>query len=109
VKLALGEFTLTQAADYLARTVPMDPATAMEEAASFAATPGQAISYQIGKTQIMALLADARRREGDQFSLQRFHDHLWREGNVPFALTRLEMWGDRSELPELLPLPAEAP
>ena len=37
VRLARGEFTLEQAADYLQRTVPMDRATALEEAASFAA------------------------------------------------------------------------
>ena len=35
VKLALGEFTLQQGADYLARTVPMDRATALDEAACF--------------------------------------------------------------------------
>ncbi len=109
VRLALGEYTLEQAADYLEHTVPMDHATALEEAASFAATPGQAISYQIGKTQIFNLLGDARRREGEHFSLQAFHDHLWREGNVPFALTRYEMWGDASEIPSWLPVPAVTP
>lgn len=52
VKLAIGEFTLEQAADYLSKTVPMDHGTAIEEAAMFSSTPGQAISYQIGKIQI---------------------------------------------------------
>ncbi len=109
VRLALGEYTLEQAADYLQRTVPMDHATALEEAANFAATPGTAISYQIGKTQILALLADARRHDGAAFSLLNFHDRLWREGNVPFALTRFELWGDRSELPTPLALPQTHP
>jgi len=109
VRLALGQFTLEQAADYLEHTVPMDKATALEEAASFAATPGQAISYQIGKTQILALLADVRRRDGDAFRLKAFHDELWREGNVPFALRRFEWFGDASEIPAPLPLPEESP
>jgi Bacterial protein of unknown function (DUF885) len=109
VKLALGQFTLQQAAEYLEHTVPMDAATALEEAASFAATPGQAISYQIGKTQILNLLADVRRREGADFSLQRFHDRLWREGNVPIALTRYEWLGDASEIPTPLPMPTVTP
>ena len=61
VKLALGEFSLQQGADYLARTVPMDQATALDEAAMFSSTPGQGISYQIGKLQITQLLSDARR------------------------------------------------
>jgi hypothetical protein len=36
VKLALGLFTISQAADYLAHYVPMDHKTAEEEAANFA-------------------------------------------------------------------------
>ena len=40
VKLALGEFSIAQAADYLARTVPMDRKTAEGEAADFSAAPG---------------------------------------------------------------------
>jgi hypothetical protein len=109
VKLALGQFTLPQAAEYLEHTVPMDAATALEEAASFAATPGQAISYQVGKTQIVNLLADVRRQEGANFSLQHFHDRLWREGNVPFALLRYEWLGDASEIPAILPMPTVTP
>ncbi len=99
VKLALGEFSLQQAADYLEHTVPMDRQTAAAEAAFFAGGPGQAISYQIGKLQILRLLADARRAEGAQFSLQRFHDFLWNNGNVPIALQRWELLHDASELP----------
>jgi uncharacterized protein (DUF885 family) len=99
VKLALGQFTLDQAADYLAKTVPMDATTAREEAAMFASTPGQAISYQIGKLQIMKLLAEAREKEGDKFSLKAFHDSLWKNGNVPISLQRWEMLGDMSDVP----------
>jgi hypothetical protein len=99
VRLALGQFTLDQAADYLARTVPMDATTAKEEAAMFASTPGQAISYQIGKLQIMKLLAEARAKQGDKFSLKAFHDSLWKNGNVPISLQRWEMLGDMSDVP----------
>ena len=85
VKLALGKFTIAQASRYLQTTVPMDKETADWEAAFFASTPGQAISYQIGKLQITAFLAEARRREGEGFSLRRFHDYLWKNGNLPIA------------------------
>ena len=98
VKLALGEFTIAQAAEYLAKTVPMDAGTARDEAASFAAAPGQAITYQIGKVQIMRLLADAKRKQGEKFSLRKFHDFVWKNGNVPLSLQRWEMLGDASEL-----------
>lgn len=101
IRLALGTFTLEQAADYLATTVPMDMPTARSEAAMFASTPGQAITYQIGKLDIVRMLSDARHKEGDSFKLQRFHDFVWLNGNVPFALQRWEMLGDASEVPSI--------
>jgi uncharacterized protein (DUF885 family) len=98
VKLALGEFTITQAAAYLARHVPMDKKTAEAEAALFATTPGQAISYQIGKIQILHFLSDANLAQGDNFSLRRFHDFLWKNGNLPIALQRWEFLGEDDDL-----------
>lgn len=100
VRLALGTFTIEEAAAYLQKTVPMDHETALHEAANFAATPGQAISYQIGKLQIQSLLADARRAKGEKFSLREFHDYLWKNGNVPISLLRLEYLKDRRDVPE---------
>ena len=47
VKLALGEFTLEQAAKYLQKKVPMDQRPPVE-AIAFSTGPGQAITYQIG-------------------------------------------------------------
>ena len=98
VKLATGEFTIPQAAAYLEKTVPMDAATAREEAASFASGPGQAITYEIGKLQILAFLTDARLRQGDGFSLRAFHDFVWKNGNVPIALQRWELLGLDDEI-----------
>jgi hypothetical protein len=98
VKLATGEFTIPQAAAYLEKTVPMDAATAREEAASFASGPGQAITYEIGKLQILAFLTDARLRQGDGFSLRAFHDFVWKNGNVPIALQRWELLGLNDEI-----------
>src|SRR5579871_1578223 len=103
VRLALGEFTLEQAANYLTSTVPMDKGTANSEAAMFASTPGQAITYQIGKLDIIRMLSDARRMQGDNFKLQTFHDFIWLNGNLPFSLQRWEMLNDPSDVP---PIPA---
>ena len=94
VKLALGEFTLEQAARYLQEKVPMDADTARQEAIAFATGPGQAITYQIGKLQIMKLLAEARLRQGDKFNLRAFHDFVWKNGNVPIALQQWEYLGE---------------
>ena len=98
VKLALGEFSIPQAAQYLSKAVPMDEATARSEATFFASCPGQAISYQIGKQQIFAFLAEAQRDQGPAFSLRKFHDYLWVNGNVPISLLRWEYLGQRDDL-----------
>jgi hypothetical protein len=98
IKLATGEFTIEQAGAYLARTVPMDDATATEEAVFFASTPGQAITYQIGALQIVNFLADARLDQKDDFSLRHFHDSLMLNGNVPIALQRWEYLGRDDEI-----------
>jgi uncharacterized protein (DUF885 family) len=98
VKLALGTFTMKQAAEYLSQHVPMDLKTAEGEAALFATTPGQAISYQIGKNEILRFLADAKLGQGDKFSLREFHDFLWKNGNVPISLQRWEYLGKDDEL-----------
>lgn len=99
VKLALGEFTLEQAADYLTKVVPMDRGTATSEAIMFASTPGQAITYQIGKLDIQRLMTDAREQQGSSFNLQKFHDYIWLNGNIPFSLMRWEMLNDPKDVP----------
>src|SRR6266496_4054518 len=101
VRLALGHFTLDQAAKYLHDKVPMDAETAREEAIAFATGPGGAISYQIGKLQIVKFLADARLQQGERFNLRAFHDFVWKNGNVPISLQRWEYLGDASEVPPL--------
>ncbi len=95
VKLALGQFTLEQAAKYLQEKVPMDEQTARQEAIAFSTAPGQAIAYQIGKLQILKFLADARMQQGEKFNLRAFHDFLWKNGNVPIALQEWEYLGIR--------------
>jgi uncharacterized protein (DUF885 family) len=95
VKLALGEFTLDQAAKYLQEKVPMDEQTARQEAIAFATGPGQAITYQIGKLQILKFLADARMQQGEKFNLRTFHNFVWENGNVPIALQQWEYLGSR--------------
>ena len=67
----------------------------------FASSPGQAITYQIGKLQIIKFLADARLNQKEQFNLRAFHDYLWKNGNVPIALLRWEHLGLSDEI-ELL-------
>jgi uncharacterized protein (DUF885 family) len=99
--LATGTMSIGSAAAELESGVPMDSPTAQQEAAFFAETPGQALSYQVGKTQLIGLIADAARVHGAGFSLQWLHDQVWVNGNVPIALLRWELLGLTDELPAL--------
>ena len=112
IRLATGDFTIEEAGDYLARTVPMDRETAMIEATFFASSPGQGISYQVGKLQILRFLADARLDQGESFSLRQFHDSLMVNGNLPISLQRWEYLGRDDDLQRLKALddrPATVP
>ncbi|MBV9899223.1 MAG: DUF885 family protein [Chloroflexi bacterium] len=99
IRLALGQLTIESAAAELASRVPMDADTAREEASFFASEPGQAITYQTGKLQVVGYLADARRAQGQAFRLREFHDRLWDNGNVPIALQRWESLGLNDQVP----------
>jgi hypothetical protein len=101
IQLALGTFSVEQAGEYLARTVPMDRETAIGEAGFFAYGPGQAITYQVGKLQINKFLTEARIMQGEKFSLRAFHDFLMINGNVPIALQRWEYLGLNDEIKKL--------
>ena len=107
VRLALGELAITEAASLLAARVPMEHETAEEEAAFFAGAPGQGLSYATGKLQLLHLLADARLAATGELDLRGFHDWLWKNGNVPFALLRFELLGDASDLDRIDELRAD--
>ena len=101
VRLATGQWTVAEGTKYLQTMVPMDEATAHEDAAFYSSTPGVGISYQTGKLQILKMLAEARQAKGDKFSLREFHDFVWRNGNVPLAMQRWELLGKTDELDAL--------
>ena len=79
----------------------MDEQTARQEAIAFSTSPGGAMTYQIGKLQILKFLADARMQQGSKFNLRSFNDFLWQNGNVPIALLEWELLGDTSNVPRI--------
>jgi hypothetical protein len=101
VNLALGVFTSLQAAGFLQHNVPMGAEDALREVVQMGAAPGQKISDQIGKLQIVRMLDDARIKQGAKFSMRSFHDYVWSNGNVPVALQRWEYLGLEDEVNEL--------
>ncbi len=104
VNLATGVFTLAEAVDFFVRLVPMDVGTATDETAYYVATPGLAMSYLVGKHEVTRLVADAAvaaSLAGTEFSVRDVHDFVWRNGNVPMALQRWELLGDRGDVDAL--------
>jgi uncharacterized protein (DUF885 family) len=57
----------------------------------YARWPTQAITYRLGKAQILELRERARARLGERFSLQRFHLELMRQGTIPPAYFAAEL------------------
>ncbi|GAA1814164.1 DUF885 family protein [Agromyces neolithicus] len=101
VNLATGAFSLPEAVDFFVRMVPIDVETATEETSYYVATPGLAMSYLVGKHEVMRLVADAAAAaalDGAEFSLRDVHDFVWRNGNVPMSLLRWQLLGDRSDI-----------
>ncbi len=52
--------------------------------------------YTLGKLEIMKLRADMQKKEGANFSLQKFHDDFMRQGGAPIKIVRRAMLGDNS-------------
>lgn len=100
VRISLGEWTVDQAVQRRLEmgVGPADSAVARRRII-VGTQPGGFGSYQLGKLQIMQLLSDMKRLQGDHFSLRAFHDYIWKNGNVPLSLIRWELLNDRNELP----------
>ena len=52
--------------------------------------------YTLGKLEILKLRADYRKKEGQGFSLQQFHDAFMRQGGAPIPIVRQALLGDDS-------------
>jgi uncharacterized protein (DUF885 family) len=55
--------------------------------------PTQAITYNLGKNEIVALRDAAQRRAGSAFSARAFHERLMRIGTIPVGYYRAEFLG----------------
>jgi uncharacterized protein (DUF885 family) len=88
VELHSGRMGLEQAVDYLVGEARMNRREAELECRRYAEDPGQAMSYLLGKREVLRL-ADSW-RAARQGSLRAFHDELLAWGSVPPAVIA---WG----------------
>jgi len=82
---ALG-WSRRQAVEYLQANSPMRLAHAQAEIDRYAVTPGQALSYMIGRLEIQRIRREAEARQGDAFDIKAFHDAVLDSGPMPLGL-----------------------
>jgi uncharacterized protein (DUF885 family) len=83
-----------RAAEFFIAHVPMPPAFLAAEIDRYIAWPGQALAYLTGKSEILYLRAEARRRLGSAFSLPAFHAAILDSGSLPMPVLHrnIESW-----------------
>ncbi|PKL27620.1 MAG: hypothetical protein CVV46_10660 [Spirochaetae bacterium HGW-Spirochaetae-2] len=91
IKLHCGRFTLEDAAAYYREHAMMSPEAAHGEAVKNSLFPGGAMMYLYGVEEIEKLCDTVAERQGDAFSLKRFHDEFLSYGTVPVARIAREM------------------
>src|SRR3954447_5922322 len=82
---ALG-WSRRRAVEYLQANSPMRLAHAQAEIDRYAVTPGQALSYMIGRLEIQRIRREAEARQGDAFDIKAFHDAVLDSGPMPLGL-----------------------
>ena len=62
------------------------PAHVTAEIDRYAVTPGQALSYMIGRLEIQRIRRSVEERQGDAFDIKAFHDAVLDSGPMPLGL-----------------------
>ena len=83
--------TFEQAVSILTDKVHLERTLALSEVKRYTSTPTQPLSYLLGREEILALRAGAKKRLGADFSLKKFHDDLLSHGTIPLKLVAEEM------------------
>jgi len=88
IKLARGEMTFEEGVEMLAKEAQISNEAAAAEVKRYTQTPGQALSYLLGKHLIIELKKEVRERMGEEFSEKLFHDTITANGNLPISMLR---------------------
>lgn len=91
VGIHTGAMTLADAAAFYERETGMSAAASQGEAVKNSMFPGAAMMYLVGTDAIHDLRAAVQSREGDAFSLRRFHDRFLSYGAIPTPLIAASM------------------
>jgi uncharacterized protein (DUF885 family) len=90
-----GELTIPQAEDFFVKEGYQSRPIAEVETKR-GTSDALYLYYTLGKLEIMKLRTDLQQREGESFSLERFHDDFMRQGFAPIKVIRKVMLHDDS-------------
>jgi uncharacterized protein (DUF885 family) len=88
VRLSRGEMSFDEAVNMLVKEVGMSKAGASAEVRRYTQSPGQPLSYLLGKHLILQLKEEVKGKMGERFSEKFFHDTITSNGLLPIHLLR---------------------
>ena len=97
IRLHTEDLSVEQGVRFFRDEALLEESTARREAERGTFDP-QYVLYALGKQMLLKLREDCRAKDGDQFSLLRFHDKLLGQGALPFWAHRELMLGESGAL-----------
>jgi uncharacterized protein (DUF885 family) len=101
IKMHTQKMTVDEATKFFQDNCYYEEKPAHAEAMRGTFDPGY-LNYTLGKLQILKLRDDYKAQEGDNFSLQKFHNELLNHGMPPIRLLREIMLKDKSKWDDVL-------
>ena len=101
VKMHTQKMTVDEATKFFRDNCYYEEKPARQEAIRGTFDPGY-LNYTLGKLQILKLRDDYKAQEGENFSLQKFHNELLNHGMPPIRLLREIMLKDKTKWNEVL-------
>jgi uncharacterized protein (DUF885 family) len=101
IKMHTQKMSLDEATKFFQENCYYEEKPARQEAMRGTFDPGY-LNYTLGKLQILKLRDDYKTQQGDDFSLQKFHNELLNHGMPPIRLLREIMLKDQSKWDQVL-------
>lgn len=101
IKVHTQNMSIDEATKFFQDNCYYEQKPARQEAMRATFDPGY-LNYTLGKLQILKLRDDYKAQQGDEFSLQKFHNELLSHGMPPFRLLREIMLKDKSNWDQVL-------
>lgn len=101
IKMHTQKMSIDEATKFFQENCYYEEKPARQEAMRGTYDPGY-LNYTLGKLEILKLRDDYKAQQGDEFSLQKFHNELLNHGMPPVRLLREIMLKDQSKWDQVL-------